>query len=243
MRTAARRKGLSFAAHMVYLDQLRPVREGCFAYEIPCGPVCFFLTVALCIGHCWASNAGSTATAVSIETPVDSGVPGAPLASSGVPFSESVQPPSSGQIVIPALCAPFCGWPASASRHPRRKCCLSWPTLYGKGATPLGGARISCPIEPVSATGQGIDGARGSITRDSGYELRRSKAAIVGPWLQAPAPCGPNTSVQTAEADRAFLTIDSGFPLAELEESLRAGKTFSLPYDSTQVPVLFAEND
>lgn len=56
-------------------------------------------------------------------------------------------------------------------------------------------------------------------------------------------PCGPTTAVQTDNPDRAFLTIDSGFPLAELEEALRAGKPFSLPFPSTSVPVLFTPKD
>jgi hypothetical protein len=62
-----------------------------------------------------------------------------------------------------------------------------------------------------------------------GYRLRRV--------------CGPDTSVQTADPERAFLTIDSGFPLADLEEALRAGRPFTVPYASTPVPVLFAPSD
>ncbi len=30
-------------------------------------------------------------------------------------------------------------------------------------------------------------------------------------------PCGPDAAVETSDANRAFLTIDSGFPLAQLE--------------------------
>ncbi len=55
--------------------------------------------------------------------------------------------------------------------------------------------------------------------------------------------CGPKTSVETSDPDRAFLTIDSGFPLAELEETLRSGKPFSYSYPSSQVPSLFLAND
>jgi hypothetical protein len=56
-------------------------------------------------------------------------------------------------------------------------------------------------------------------------------------------PCGPDAAVETADANRAFLTIDSGFPLAELEETLRGGKPFDAPYTSTKVPVLFKADD
>ena len=55
--------------------------------------------------------------------------------------------------------------------------------------------------------------------------------------------CGPNSSLQTADADRAFLTIDSGFPLAQLEETLQGGKPFAFPFPSSRVPVLFTEKD
>jgi hypothetical protein len=55
--------------------------------------------------------------------------------------------------------------------------------------------------------------------------------------------CGPNTSVETADPERAFLTIDSGFPLTELEETLRGGKTFEYPFPAFQVPVLSSPGD
>src|ERR1700730_3641897 len=55
--------------------------------------------------------------------------------------------------------------------------------------------------------------------------------------------CGPSTSVETADPERAFLTIDSGFPLADLEEMLRGGKTFAHPFPSSHVPVLFSRSD
>jgi hypothetical protein len=55
--------------------------------------------------------------------------------------------------------------------------------------------------------------------------------------------CGPNAALETTNADRAFLTIDSGFPLSELEETLRGGKPFVEPFTSTRVPVLFIPSD
>jgi hypothetical protein len=56
--------------------------------------------------------------------------------------------------------------------------------------------------------------------------------------------CGePGTSLQTADSERAFLTIDSGFPLSELEETLQGGKPFVYPYVASSVPVLFAPGD
>jgi hypothetical protein len=64
---------------------------------------------------------------------------------------------------------------------------------------------------------------------------------ILGYRLQQ--SCGPDAALETADANRAFLTIDSGFPLADLEESLRSGKPFEIPYASTNVSVLYKSSD
>jgi len=56
--------------------------------------------------------------------------------------------------------------------------------------------------------------------------------------------CGQSSAAMiTAEAERAFLTVDSGFPLPALEEALRHGQGFSYPYPSSRVPLLFKEAD
>jgi len=75
----------------------------------------------------------------------------------------------------------------------------------------------------------------------SNCEDAKPLLAILGYRLRH--PCGAETSVQTADPEKAFLTIDSGFPLSDLEESLRAGKPFTLSFASSQVPVLFAPSD
>src|SRR5690348_11845678 len=56
-------------------------------------------------------------------------------------------------------------------------------------------------------------------------------------------PCGPDTFVETADPRRAFLTVDSGFPLADLEQTLRGGQPFVHSFPSTQVPALFSQSD
>ncbi|MBZ5642104.1 MAG: hypothetical protein LAO19_05045 [Acidobacteriia bacterium] len=83
---------------------------------------------------------------------------------------------------------------------------------------------------------QALAGTGGEI-RVSNCEEAKPLLAILGYRLRQ--PCGPDAAVETANANRAFLTIDSGFPLADLEETLRGGKPFVLPYFSTKVPVLF----
>lgn len=52
-----------------------------------------------------------------------------------------------------------------------------------------------------------------------------------------------NASLITEDAERAFLTVDSGFPLTKLEESLEKGSPFAYPFPATPVPVLFSQSD
>ncbi len=51
--------------------------------------------------------------------------------------------------------------------------------------------------------------------------------------------CGGDMVLETVNATRAFLTADSGFPLTQLEQDLRANHRFELPYAPTLVPVLY----
>jgi len=78
--------------------------------------------------------------------------------------------------------------------------------------------------------------------------IRVSNCDDAGPLLgilgyQLRQPCGADTTLQVADSGKAFLASDSGFPLAALEEALRAGRPFVYPYPSSRVPVLFALSD
>ena len=54
--------------------------------------------------------------------------------------------------------------------------------------------------------------------------------------------CGKSSAyVSTADPRRAFLTIDSGFPLPELEVTLQGGGPFSYAYPNSQVPIALTE--
>ncbi|MGC2193153.1 MAG: hypothetical protein WA628_00660 [Terriglobales bacterium] len=56
--------------------------------------------------------------------------------------------------------------------------------------------------------------------------------------------CGKkDTSLETADPDRAFLTVDSGFPLPALEQTLQGGKTFEYAFPASRVPMIFTEAD
>jgi hypothetical protein len=65
----------------------------------------------------------------------------------------------------------------------------------------------------------------GELLRVLGYRMRGG--------------CGSEVVLETVNATRAFLTIDSGFPLAELEQSLRTNRPFVYDYKPTQAPVLY----
>jgi hypothetical protein len=65
----------------------------------------------------------------------------------------------------------------------------------------------------------------GDLLRIIGYRMRGG--------------CGGEVILETVNATRAFVTIDSGFPIAELEQALRNNRTFSLDYSPTQVPVVY----
>ena len=56
--------------------------------------------------------------------------------------------------------------------------------------------------------------------------------------------CGEKDAyLTTANAERAFLTVDSGFPLTRLEESMQNHTAFACAFPATEVPVLFREQD
>ena len=56
--------------------------------------------------------------------------------------------------------------------------------------------------------------------------------------------CGQTTTfVETADPRRAFLTIDSGFPLPDLETTLQGGKPFVYPYPNSKVPISLSERE
>jgi hypothetical protein len=57
------------------------------------------------------------------------------------------------------------------------------------------------------------------------------------------AACGPGVSLETAEQKKAFLTLDSGFPLPDLEQTLQGGRPFVYHFPSTQVPILFSPSE
>ncbi len=51
--------------------------------------------------------------------------------------------------------------------------------------------------------------------------------------------CGAEVVLETVNATKAFITIDSGFPIANLEQALRTNRPFIYDFKPTAVPVLY----
>jgi hypothetical protein len=83
----------------------------------------------------------------------------------------------------------------------------------------LGGDKKVIRIETCEST------ETGDILRILGYRMRGG--------------CGSDVVLETVNATRAFLTIDSGFPLAQLEQALRTNRPFVLDYHPARIPVLY----
>jgi hypothetical protein len=82
----------------------------------------------------------------------------------------------------------------------------------------------------------------GMVIRVSNCSDARPLLSILG--YRTRGNCGEKgTSLQTDDPERAFLAIDSGFPLLELEQTLQGGKPFEYAYASTSVPVELTESD
>jgi hypothetical protein len=63
----------------------------------------------------------------------------------------------------------------------------------------------------------------GELLRILGYRMRGG--------------CGSDVVLETVNAGRAFLTIDSGFPIAVLEQALRTNRRFTYEYAPTSIPL------
>jgi hypothetical protein len=80
------------------------------------------------------------------------------------------------------------------------------------------------------------------VIRVSNCEEARPLLRVLG--YRTRTDCGQHDIfLQTDDPQRAFLTVDSGFPLSQLEQSLREAQTFNYPFASMRVPVLLADSD
>ena len=80
------------------------------------------------------------------------------------------------------------------------------------------------------------------VIRVTNCEDAKPLLQILG--YRARPDCGQKgTYVETVDPQKAFLTIDSGFPLPELEKVLQEGKPFAYSVPTSRVPLLFTEAD
>ena len=55
--------------------------------------------------------------------------------------------------------------------------------------------------------------------------------------------CNKIPSIEVDDPEKAFITVDSGFPLADLQLALQQGKPFSMPWPSTRLPLIYRKSD
>ncbi|MBV9074423.1 MAG: hypothetical protein JOZ10_12375 [Acidobacteria bacterium] len=81
-----------------------------------------------------------------------------------------------------------------------------------------------------------------AVLRASSCDEARPLLQVLG--YRTRSDCGqPGSYLETSDPQRAFITVDSGFPLPELERALQGGAPFKYEFRSTRVPILFTEND
>lgn len=188
----------------------------------PLRPFAVFLVGLLCLCACPASNAAppSAGPVTSTSPPVDTVIIPGPLRSflrmAGI--SQKIQP----EDVLPLLArnAYFEGYQEGQDTE-----FLILLDRYVHQARELQNLAGATNTIRVASCEEAIP-----LIQILGYRLREG--------------CGQkNVSFVTANPERAFITIDSGFPLTGLEETLQKGVPFTYAFPSTRVPVLFHESD
>ena len=80
------------------------------------------------------------------------------------------------------------------------------------------------------------------VLRVANCEQARPLLQVLG--YRSRTDCGQAGSyLETADPQRAFITVDSGFPIPELEKTLQGGPPFSYPFRGSRAPMLFTEAD
>ncbi len=198
----------------------------------------FLVALFLCTSSPFFAYARSAAPAVS-----------SPSDAQGAQTSEVVMPRSSSDVVIPGPLRSFLRMAGISQKvSPEEVLPLLARNVFAQGYQGWqgSGGRTEFLVLLIRYVRQArelaaLAGAEGiihvsncgeaeALLRILGYRLRQD--------------CGASgTSLVTADPERAFLTIDSGFPLPELEATLQGGKPFAYPFGASRVEVLFAERD
>jgi len=204
--------------------------------KVPLRQFAFLVALSVCASSCLPVQAQ------------DSGSPGAAQQGSLQP-GERVSQASSAEITIPGPLRSFQRMAAISQKvSPDEVLPLLARNIFSQGYQ--GSLNAGRPTEFLILLIRYVQQAR-ELTTLAGAEgtIRVSSCGEAQPLLRILGyrlrkDCGqPSSTLITADPDRAFLTIDSGFPLPQLEEALQGGKPFLYAYPSSQVPLLFHEND
>lgn len=197
--------------------------------------LCFsvLLAVALCLCASFAPDDWGAAAAVSVS-PRESGTPSPKVVVVSVPgpLRSFLRMAGISQKVSPAEVMPF------LARN-----------VFIDGYRYNGGHSLQ-PTEFLILLRRYVQQARelamlagpDGIIHISGCDDAKRVLEVLG--YRARPDCGQSgTFLETADRQRAFLTIDSGFPLLDLERTLQGSGAFTYAFPTSHVPVLLTERD
>ena len=198
----------------------------------------FLVALSLCASSPFFAYARSVAPAAS-----------SPSDAQGAQTSEVVMPGSSSDVVIPGPLRSFLRMAGISQKVSSEEVLpLLARNVFAQGYQGWqgSGARTEFLILLIRYVQQArelkaLAGSEG-IIKVSNCEEAEPLLRILGYRLRQ--DCGASgTFLVTADPERAFITIDSGFPLPELEATLQGGKPFVYPFGVSRVAVLFTERD
>ena len=184
----------------------------------------------LCVGNCFA---------VSVGIPPQAGFP----PQEGAPADASSPSPSPDAVVIPGPLRPFLRMTGiSQEISPAELLPMLARNVSLRGYTDDRRTEFLVLIERYVKLARELESLAGAdeTIRVAGCDDATRLIQVLGYRFER--GCGPNGAfLVTANAERAFLTIDSGFPITALEEALQKGTSFTFAFPSTRVPVLYSE--
>lgn len=186
--------------------------------------------------------------ALLISLTIFAGPPARAASASGHGAAASAPPPSMTSVAIPGALRSFLRMAAISQKvSPERVLPLLARNVVMEGYGWSG--KSPQPSEYLILLRGYLEHARAllSLAGPSGV-IRVADCGAAGPLLKVLGykllkGCGPNATVETADAKQAFLTIDSGFPLTNFVDALRANKPFVFPVAMSRAPVLFNSSD
>jgi hypothetical protein len=190
-----------------------------------------FVAAPWCLCVCASAYSGGAAQTVSSSAQLDTGSAGADTSASPV---ESV--------TIPGPLRSFLRMAGISQKSPADDVLpLLARTVYIQGNTQTELLVLLNRYVHQARELQQLAGASGTL-RVAGCGDASALIQILG--YRVRQGCGQKDVIlETANPERAFLTIDSGFPLTELEESLQKGVPFNYSFPATRVPVLLKASD